>query len=401
MSVVAMEAKKVIYCYSVLLLLAIVNGHGAWAIPGGEDIGLESQLSIEHDGDIYDCVDINKQPTLGHSLFKNHKVQMKPTGSFPKSTIDDSSITSDDQTVEIGLGEGCPLGTVPIQRTRKEDLKGAKEAFFKSYSEQPDAKIGFGYFRAEEQTTLKPSSKYYGAQAYLNVYNPAMIGPDPQSNVIIKLFFGPEDSCCTTLAAGWAIFPGIYKDNSTRLHTFWSTAFEQRLCYNIRCPGFVQTSRKIALGMKIHNVSKYHGKQYDIKLTIYKDSKKGHWWLLYGRNDEPIGYWPKGLLRNFTSHATTAVWGGTAVGEDPFPPMGSGHKFTKSPQGGYGSACYIRGMKVVEKLGGNFTDVNDRMLTKFENRPICYNVGGQGFSKEWGYGIFVGGAGGLCGYSGL
>ena len=59
--------------------------------------------------------------------------------------------------------------------------------------------------RAEEQTTLKPSSKYYGAQAYLNVYNPAMIGPDPQSNVIIKLFFGPEDSCCTTLAAGWAV----------------------------------------------------------------------------------------------------------------------------------------------------------------------------------------------------
>lgn len=46
MNVVAMEAKKVIYCYSVLLLLAIVNGHGAWAIPGGEDIGLESQLSI-------------------------------------------------------------------------------------------------------------------------------------------------------------------------------------------------------------------------------------------------------------------------------------------------------------------------------------------------------------------
>uniref|UniRef100_F6I6H6 Neprosin PEP catalytic domain-containing protein n=1 Tax=Vitis vinifera TaxID=29760 RepID=F6I6H6_VITVI len=79
----------------------------------------------------------------------------------------------------------------------------------------------------------------------------------------------------------------------------------------------------------------------------------------YGRNDEPIGYWPEGLLRNFTSHATTAVWGGTAVGEDPFPPMGSGHKFTESLEGGYGSACYIRGMKVVEKLGGNFTDVND------------------------------------------
>ena len=98
----------------------------------------------------------------------------------------------------------------------------------------------------------------------------------------------------------------------------------------------------------------------------------------YGRNDEPIGYWPEGLLRNFTSHATTAVWGGTAVGEDPFPPMGSGHKFTESLEGGYGSACYIRGMKVVEKLGGNFTDVNDGMLTKFENRPICYTVGGSG-----------------------
>lgn len=42
-----MEA-KITYCYSILLLLlAIVNGHGAWGISMEEEIELESELRIQ------------------------------------------------------------------------------------------------------------------------------------------------------------------------------------------------------------------------------------------------------------------------------------------------------------------------------------------------------------------
>ena len=100
------------------------------------------------------------------------------------------------------------------------------------------------------------------------------------------------------------------------------------------------------------------------------------------------------MFKNETiTHAKQALWGGTAAGRDPFPPMGSGH----NPKEGYRSACYISRMKVLETSGGKFTDVKTDMLTKFETSPTCYIVGGQGYSKKWGYRIFVGGAGGLCG----
>ena len=51
-------------------------------------------------------------------------MQMKPSGSFSESTIDDD----DDESLEIGLGEGCPVGTVPILRAPKEDLEAASRS---------------------------------------------------------------------------------------------------------------------------------------------------------------------------------------------------------------------------------------------------------------------------------
>ena len=60
--------------------------------------------------------------------------------------------------------------------------------------------------RAEEQTIVKPNSKHYGVQAHLNVYNPKVIPQEemyvPQSNVVIKLFFGDYGS---GVGAGWAV----------------------------------------------------------------------------------------------------------------------------------------------------------------------------------------------------
>ncbi|KAF8379498.1 hypothetical protein HHK36_028934 [Tetracentron sinense] len=42
-------------------------------------------IKTEH-GDIYDCVDINKQPSLDHPMLRNHTIQMKPS-FIPKGII--------------------------------------------------------------------------------------------------------------------------------------------------------------------------------------------------------------------------------------------------------------------------------------------------------------------------
>ena len=49
-----------------------------------------------------------------------------------------------------------------------------------------------------------------------------------------------------------------------------SDAYQETGCYNHNCPGFVQTTNKIAIGAAITPESVYNGKQFDITLMIWK-----------------------------------------------------------------------------------------------------------------------------------
>ncbi|KAF5197172.1 Nep-interacting protein [Thalictrum thalictroides] len=73
-------------------------------------------------GDIYDCIDIYKQPAFDHPALKNHKIQMEST-SYPEGMKREISLLSNTTKVlNIGLPDGgCPKGTVPIRRIQKAD----------------------------------------------------------------------------------------------------------------------------------------------------------------------------------------------------------------------------------------------------------------------------------------
>jgi len=47
-------------------------------------------------------------------------------------------------------------------------------------------------------------------------------------------------------------------------------AYKQTGCYNLRCPGFVQTSKTHVLGGAISPISTYNGRQLEITLLIFK-----------------------------------------------------------------------------------------------------------------------------------
>jgi len=52
-------------------------------------------------------------------------------------------------------------------------------------------------------------------------------------------------------------------------------------CYNLVCPGFVQTSNKIALGSVLQPVSTYGGQQYDITIDIEKVMEQSFRWDIF------------------------------------------------------------------------------------------------------------------------
>ncbi|BAS81357.1 Os02g0795666 [Oryza sativa Japonica Group] len=66
------------------------------------------------DGDIYDCVDVNLQPSLKHPLFKGHKIQMEPS-SFPIGMDIKSPLVGAISQAQLSTID-CPIGTIPIVR---------------------------------------------------------------------------------------------------------------------------------------------------------------------------------------------------------------------------------------------------------------------------------------------
>ncbi|KAL6322694.1 hypothetical protein AAG906_015380 [Vitis piasezkii] len=358
-------------CYGVLLLLIVVDINGVWSISREEDLELERQLKILNkpgvktiktdNGEIFNCVDIHKQPSLDHPLLKNHKVQMK-FNHPPKSVKEKESPSV------LGKGIGCPIGTVPIRRTQKEDLIRAQSA--KLYA------------------NALSLSKYYGIQSDFNVYNPTLSSPEQSSTALIYVAGGLDEAKCD-ISVGWTVYEPRYGDNKTHLFTYWTADNGATTgCYDLLCPGFIITHPHRTLGLTLPT-STYHGAQAGIQLSISKDQFTDHWWLLV--DGQELGYWPKQLFGIFRV-ARELYWGGEVFSpSQPLPPMGSGH----FPEEGEGAACYMRKLKYQYEDGGIFVDVERHGISRLADNPKCYEAGPL-TDSGLGQTFFFGGPGGQC-----
>ncbi|RVW16251.1 hypothetical protein CK203_067785 [Vitis vinifera] len=273
-------------------------------------------------GDIYDCVDFYKQPAFDHPLLKNHNFhpQMRPT-SPPRRVSPEKEVPKPEyKRVKIGLeGGGCPMGTVPIRRTTKDDLIRAK-----LYSEMHASKINPltddqpGKHFAVAQTIA--DIDYDGVGAILSVWNLPVQAPQYTSGRV-KIKNGAE-----SLEAGWTVNPGLYGgDNRTRMYIYTNAG--QAHCFNTPC-GFIQASIDIPVDMVLEPVSRYGEKPYGITLSIYQDTINLSWYLYYDNNRTVVGWWPSQIFTNLGSTATGAEWGGEVFSPPnvPSPGMGSGHE---------------------------------------------------------------------------
>ncbi|CAA0356751.1 unnamed protein product [Arabidopsis thaliana] len=113
-------------------------------------------------------------------------------------------------------------------------------------------------------------------------------------------------------------------------------------CYNLWCPGFIQTSDTIVIGGSITPISAFEGNQFEITISIWKDRKSGNWWLSLGSNHSLVGYWPAAIFANL-AYADDVQWGGEIV---------------NSNISGFGKVSYIRNLEIVDN-NNEFQPVQD------------------------------------------
>ncbi|KAL3537244.1 hypothetical protein ACH5RR_000610 [Cinchona calisaya] len=341
---------------------------------------------ISPDGDIIDCVLISHQPAFDHPLLKNHTIQMRPN-YHPEELFGDGTkksdfepYTEDDITKPViqlwHLNGRCPKGTVPVRRTKQEDINktSSGNSFVKkrrkSFSQLPLATKLLNPTAHEHSYATVQSNVYYGTQATINVWNPPVQDSNEFSLSQIWILGGP-DSNLNTIEAGWI-----------------SDDYQSTGCYNLQCSGFVQTNNNVALGGTITPFSTYEGSQFEITILVWKDPKQNLWWLKYGT--EIIGYWPTSLFQYLTESASLIEWGGEIInnklnGQHTTTKMGSGH-FAEE---GYQGASYFRNLQVVD---GSNTLRPPGLITVIAEQPNCYNILLQN-NSDWGDYFFYGGPG--------
>ncbi|XP_042513217.1 uncharacterized protein LOC122088123 [Macadamia integrifolia] len=338
------------------------------------------------DGDIYDCVPIEKQLAFEHPALKNHTIQMEPT-SIPESVKNDKS--SNHTRPYIGLkGGGCPVGSVPVRRIQIEEILSFPSV------------ISFGrkdvFIPSEHRwAQVRMLGEFYGTRGVLNVWNPKVSSPDQFSLSQLWILNGEDE----TIEAGWHVYPQKYGgDTRTRLFTYWTKDnYQHTGCLNLVCPGFVQVSTKAPVGLAVEPVSTYQGAKYEFSLRVQKDTKTSNWWLYY--QEEPVGYWPSSLFKGLGSGAATRVdWGGEVVNpktnNGKWPPMGSGN-FPDPNVANYGKSCFISNLSIFKK--DSSWDEYPLNPNIFASNSKCYNIIDYGLvDTQRRRVISYGGPGGSC-----
>ncbi|KAK9108147.1 hypothetical protein Syun_024158 [Stephania yunnanensis] len=349
-------------------------------------------ISTDHpspDGDLIDCVHSHHQPAFDHPLLQGQKPQdrpERPQGHNPRNRV------SEPFQLWTLSGDSCPEGTIPIRRTREDDVlransirrfgrKLAKPVMRDSSSS--DHEHAVGYVTGEQ---------YYGAKASLNVWSPKVADRYEFSLSQIWVISGSFGDDLNTIEAE------LYGDNYPRFFTYWtSDAYQTTGCYNLLCSGFIQTNNKIAIGAAISPTSSYDGGQFDISLLIWKakvrlrgpDPNHGNWWLEFG-SGLLVGYWPSELFSHLREHANMIQYGGEVVNTSPSgshtsTQMGSGHFADE----GFGKASYFRNLQVVDWDNSLIPLSNLRVLA---DHPNCYDIQG-GINSVWGNYFYYGGPG--------
>ncbi|KAJ4708150.1 Protein of Unknown Function (DUF239) [Melia azedarach] len=378
--------------YKVLVILLVTSGQKTF-VDGRKVNHLSSNRhavkSIQsEDGDIIDCIDKYKQPAFDHPALRNHIIQVQQTMATKREAKTKSSTNRNEQssitlTSQMWTKNGsCPEGTIPVRRIQNPSLLksnyvegyGRKKPSFSHPVKQlnPDEHQNLQQPNHSKAILLTIGYIYSGAKGDIKVWNPYVESDDEYTTSRVCLLSGPYYDY-ESVESGWAVNPSVYGDRKTRLYVYWTADGSKTTgCFDLTCPGFVQTSKEIALGAAIYPISVPSGLPYQITIYVFKDPNTSNWWVQYGERIN-IGYWPHELFSLIPSGAESAEWGGevysSKLGRPPHTATGMGNG--RFPDYVFGNSGSIRRMRILD---------NSRILRfpewvfSFTDEYNCYNV---------------------------
>ncbi|XP_024539017.1 uncharacterized protein LOC9653081 [Selaginella moellendorffii] len=378
------------------------------------------------DGSVVDCVRIEDQLGIQHPLLKNHKILRKPTILQPQSSDRSASsrsgrfkrnaTSSSPWQLFHHEHNSCPDATVPVRRLLPKDLDRMQtpEVFLHKYPQS----IQSGTHRIPASPNSRSSRKkrrrrrtrrdhhltppsvdghqyaivqavgsFSGSQAYLSIWDPAVATSSDFSLSQLWLGGGSHESI-NTVEAGWQVYELLNGDRSPHLFIFWTAdSYKNSGCYNLRCPGFIQTSPNVLLGGAISSISSPDSSLFFKKFLIFKDPVA--WWLQI--DDEWVGYWPASLFTTLGQSSQWMQWGGEVClsgasdGPELSTQMGSGF----FPAEGNTRAASQCELAYLDDQMRQFDAVD---LAEFSTDPECYTAR-KYFDRNWGSYIIFGGRG--------
>uniref|UniRef100_A0A7N2RD46 Neprosin PEP catalytic domain-containing protein n=1 Tax=Quercus lobata TaxID=97700 RepID=A0A7N2RD46_QUELO len=284
---------------------------------------------------------------------------MRPSFHPEGLSFDDVSSKSESQITQLWhLNGRCPEETIPIRRTKEEDLLRASSVANYGWNKYPQFdttdtnKTAF----SENAIVFVTGDKYYGTKATINAWKPQIQEQDEFSTSQLWILGGNATTDMNSIVAGWM------KDIN-----------QTGGCNSILCsPGFVQINKEIALGGSLNPISVYAGSQYELHFLIWKDIKgRGDWWLQIG-NKYLMGYWPASRFVSLSESASQIQWGGLVLnqqknGQHTSTQMGSGH----FPEEGFSKASYFTNLQIID--GSNILRFPKKSYI-VADKPNCYNV---------------------------
>ena len=351
--------------------------------------GVKQVNSFVLDGQYFDCITINSQPSVRHLNIK--QIAQPPKASI--ATASGSSTQASGSPLTLGQKDAfgnsisCKVGTIPMERITLEKMVQfpTLQAFLaKSPGDQPATnahRYAIGYQNVAN----------YGGNSWLNLWNPS-----GNFSLSQQWYAGGSGKGTQTAEGGWIHYPQKFGSLSV-LFIYWTANdYQSTGCYNLDCTAFVQTNNSWALGGAFTNYSSSGGTQWGF--TLQWKYYQGNWWLfLQGSGSiQAVGYYPGSIYNSgpLSKKSSLIEYGGeTYTPKANWPQMGSG-QFASA---GWQQAAFQNTIFYIPKNSNGGTGVW-ATLSPLQTNPTCYTIiitpSSQGGS--WGTYFYFGGPGGKC-----
>lgn len=354
--------------------------------------------SFALDDQTFDCVPTMQQPSV--RLMGIKKIASPPPTS-PSGSGASAAPELPAATDAFGNTQQCDSGTIPMRRITLEELTqypSLREFFKKS----PDSIMQtINGIQRSVPVTHRWSHAYqfvnnYGGLALHNVWLPPVATNKTEVFSLSQQWYTAGSGGSTqTAEIGWQNYPQKWGGQKAVAFVYWTADnYTSTGCYNLDCPGFVQTSSKHPLGARLHPVSTKGGQQYE-EFFGYRFFG-GNWWAAVGPNVKKsywVGYYPGSLYGAgpMASYATKFDIGGETAGGNHWAPMGSGKWAVK----GYQNAAYDRGIQYRDSNNNGYSP-SLTPVTQPSKAYKCYSYTTPAYdgSTSWLTYFYFGGPGG-------